>query len=102
MVEVLSIDGEQSTVPAHHATTTKKWLNDCRMKRFVSCAGNSLDLNPIENLRLQIKHLPFAKTGTCNLDDQSQESCPQGFETNHSVVPGKVLQINTKIYGNCS
>ncbi len=37
-----------------------------------------------------------AKTGMCALNSRSQESHSQGLETNHSAVPGKVLQIDAK------
>ena len=37
-----------------------------------------------------------------NSKEKSQESCPQGLETNHSVVPGKALRIDAKAYGGSS
>ena len=50
--------------PAHRAKSTKKWLEDNKMKKFEGWPGNSPDLNIIENLRAQMKHLQRKERAT--------------------------------------
>ena len=50
--------------PGQRAKSTKVWHQDCRIKLFGGWPGNSPDLNPIENLWSQIKHLQRKERAT--------------------------------------
>ena len=50
--------------PEHRAKSTKKWHQDRGVKLFEGWPGNSLDLNPIENLWSQMKNLQRHKRAT--------------------------------------
>ena len=46
---------QQDGAPCHRAKYVVEWLQDCRIPFFQPWPGNSLDLNPIENLWALIK-----------------------------------------------
>ena len=43
--------------PAHHAKSTKEWHVANGVRLFPGWPGNSPDINPIENLWSQMKHM---------------------------------------------
>ena len=50
--------------PAHRAASTKQWHERHGVKLFGTWTGNSPDLNPIENLWSQMKHMQRKERAT--------------------------------------
>ena len=59
-----SVEFMEDGAPAHCAKSTKEWHRRNGVRLFQGWPGNSPDLNPIENLWSQMKHLQRTKRAT--------------------------------------